>query len=152
MMVTHRRTYIKITKYFFDSKLVLFEVPNHAILPQGIHCWNFSYTLPPNLPSIFFEKYIEFDGDKIKAAIEYKVKVFVDMPGSDIKAKEKLIIAELLTQRVMPVAETKVKSFAFVKGKLKFSGEVGKDVFIPGEIIPLHLKVVNETKKKSESY
>jgi len=70
------------------------------------------------------------------------------MPGSDIKAKEKLIIAELLTQRVMPVAETKVKSFAFVKGKLKFTGEVGKDVFIPGELIPLHLKVVNETKKK----
>jgi len=46
----------KDRKVFFDSKLVLFEVPNHALLPQGLHCWNFSYTLPPDLPSIFFRK------------------------------------------------------------------------------------------------
>uniref|UniRef100_A0A6B2L2W1 C2 domain-containing protein n=1 Tax=Arcella intermedia TaxID=1963864 RepID=A0A6B2L2W1_9EUKA len=142
----------KDNKTFFDSSLVLFAVPEgHAILPPGPHTWTFSFSLPPNLPSIFFEKYIEFDGDKIKAAIAYKVKVFVDMPGSDIKAKEKLIISELLTQRVLPVAETKVKSFAFAKGKLKFSGEVGKNVFVPGEVIPLKVKVVNPTSKNVDN-
>jgi len=138
---------IKNTKLFFDSELILFSVPSGSIIPQGVHNWNFSFALPPNLPSIFFEKYIEFDGDKVKAATAYKVKVFVDMPGSDIKAKESLIISELLTQRVLPVAETKVKSFAFAKGKLRFTGEVGKNVFIPGEIIPLRVKIVNPTNK-----
>jgi len=38
------------------------------------------------------------------------------MPGSDIKAKEKIIISELLSQRVMPLADKKIKSFAFAKG------------------------------------
>jgi len=118
-----------------------------TVIPAGCHVWNFSFNLPPNLPSSFFEKYIEFDGDKIKAAINYNVKVFVDMPGSDIKAKEKLIIAELLTQRVLPVAETKVKSFAFTKGKLQFTGEMGKNVLIPGEIVPIHIKIENPTDK-----
>jgi len=122
----------------------------HAVLNTGVYNWNFSFALPPSLPSIFFEKYIEFDGDKVKAAISYEVKVCVDKKGSDIKAKEKIIISELLTQRVLPIAETKVKSFAFSKGKLKFTGEVGKNVFIPGEIIPLHVKIVNPTKKNVE--
>jgi len=69
------------------------------------------------------------------------------MPGSDIKAKEKLIIAELLSMRVLPVAETKVKSFAFCKGKLQFTGEMGKNVFVPGEVIPIQMKIHNPTKK-----
>jgi len=70
------------------------------------------------------------------------------MPGSDIKAKERLIVSELVTQRVMPVAQTKVKSFAFTKGKVQFTAEIGKDVFCPGEIIPLRVKVTNPTAKK----
>jgi len=79
------------------------------------------------------------------------LKAYVDMPGSDIKAKEMLIISELVTQRVMPVAQTKVKSFAFTKGKVQFTAEMGKDVFCPGEIIPLRVKVTNPTAKKVSS-
>jgi len=116
-----------------------------------MHTWNFSYVLPPNLPSIFFEKYVESDGDKIKAAISYHVKVFVDMPGSDIKAKEKLIISELVTQSVVPIAETKLKAFAFTSGKIKFTGEFGKNVYVPGEVIPLRVKVNNPTSKRVDA-
>lgn len=78
----------------------------------------------------------------------YKVKVWVDMPGSDIKAKERLIISELLTQRVLPYTNKKIKSFAFSKGKLEFNVDLGKDVFIPNEVIPVHVKVINPTSKK----
>jgi len=137
---------------FYDQSIVLFSCPGQLqIIPPGMHTWNFSYALPPSLPSVFFEKYVEADGDKIKAAIAYKVKVFVDMPGSDIKAKEKLIISELVTQSVVPIAETKVKSFAFTSGKIKFTGEFGKNVYVPGEVIPLRVKVNNPTTKKVDA-
>jgi len=146
--VDNRVNVYKGHKEFFNTTTILFQNPSgHSTIPPGSHVWPFMFTLPPNLPSSFFEKYIEFDGDKVKASIAYKVKVFVDMPGSDIKAKEKLIIAELLTQRVLPVAETKVKSFAFSKGKIRFTGEMGKNVLIPGEVVPIHIKFNNPTNK-----
>jgi len=159
----HEKTYIENTvdnqthvhvghKAFFKSETILFAVPSGtAIIPAGCHIWNFVFNLPPDLPSSFFEKYTEWDGDKVKGAIDYNVAVFVDMPGTDIKAKEKLIIAELLTQRVLPVAETKVKSFAFTKGKLQFTGEMGKNVLIPGEIVPVHIKFTNPTDKEVQA-
>jgi len=135
-------------KEFFKSETILWQVPHQTtVIVAGVYVWNFCFNLPPNLPSSFFEKYIEFDGDKVKGAISYKVKVFVDMPGSDIKAEEKLIIAEFLSQRVLPVAETKVKSFAFSKGKIQFTGEMGKNVLVPGEIVPIHIKFTNPTSK-----
>jgi len=146
--VDNRTDHYKGDKIFFKTETILFAVPTGTtIISAGTHIWNFTFNLPPDLPSSFFEKYIEFDGDKIKGAINYNVKVFVDMPGCDIKAKEKLIIAELLTQRVLPVAETKVKSFVFTKGKLQFTGEMGKNVLIPGEIVPVHIKFTNPTDK-----
>eukprot|EP01125_Pyxidicula_operculata_P010744 TRINITY_DN3536_c0_g1_i1.p1 TRINITY_DN3536_c0_g1~~TRINITY_DN3536_c0_g1_i1.p1 ORF type:complete len:491 (+),score=116.80 TRINITY_DN3536_c0_g1_i1:391-1863(+) len=133
---------------FFRDNFVLFTPPGNQLAP-GMHTYNFAYNLPPNLPSVFFEKYTEFDGDKIKAAVVYQVKAYVDVPNAvDIKVKEKLIISELLTQRVLPVSENKVKSFAFAKGKLQFTGEIGKNVFCPGEIIPVKIKVKNPTNKK----
>jgi len=135
---------------FFKNDTVLVQI-NGGVLAPGLHSFPFIFQLPPSLPSVYHEKYVESDGDKIKASIAYKVKVYVDMPGSDIKATEKLIISELVTQRVMPVAQTKVKSFAFTKGKVQFTAEIGKDVFCPGEIIPLRVKVTNPTAKKVSS-
>jgi len=145
---THSRLDIyKDNNTFFKEDILLVPI-NGGILPPGLHSFPFAYQLPAGLPSVYHEKYVEFDGDKIKAAIAYSVKAYVDMPGSDIKAKERLIISELVTQRVMPVAQTKVKSFAFTKGKVQFTAEMGKDVFCPGEIIPLRVKVTNPTSKK----
>jgi hypothetical protein len=138
-------------KVFFASETVLFSVPSgHSVIPAGVHVWRFTYALPPDLPSSFFEKYTLFDGDKVKGAISYTVKVFADLPGTDIQAREVLIIAELLTQRVLPVAETKLKSFAFTKGKISFTGEMGKNVLIPGEIVPVQIKFTNPTQKPIE--
>jgi len=146
-----RRDIYKDDKTFFKQDLVLAPV-NGGILAPGLWSFQFQYQLPPDLPGVFFDKHTEFDGDKIKAAIVYEVKVWVDMPGSDIKAKERLIVSELLTQRVMPYADKKIKSFAFSKGKLEFSVDIGKDVFVPGEKIPVHVKVINPTSKRVSSF
>jgi len=137
----------KDDKTFFKADTLLVAI-NGGVMAPGMHSFAFQFQLPPGIPGIYFEKYKEFDGDKIKAAISYKVKVYVDMPGSDIKAKEMLVISESLSQRVMPVAQTKVKSFVFTKGKVQFTAEIGKDVFCPGEVIPLRVKVTNPTAKK----
>jgi hypothetical protein len=137
----------KDNKTFFKQVATLAAF-NGGILAPGTWSWNFQYQLPADLPSVFFDKHIEFDGDKIKAGVMYEVKVWVDMPGSDIKAKENIIISELVTQRILPVSDKKIKSFVFAKGKLEFSADIGKDVFCPGENVPIHVKVVNPTSKK----
>jgi len=143
----YRTEIYKDEKTFFKSVSTLAAI-NGGILAPGTWSWNFQFQLPPNLPSVFYDKHVEFDGDKIKAGVVYECKVWVDMPGSDMKAKEAVIISELLSQRVMPVADKKIKSFAFAKGKLEFSADIGKDVFCPGEVVPIQVKIVNPSGKK----
>lgn len=43
----------------------------------GMYQFPIQFQLPPGLPGVFFDKRRESDGDDIKAAIMYKVKVSV---------------------------------------------------------------------------
>lgn len=131
----------KEAKSFFKYEETLTQIKGGTI-PAGTATWNFKFQLPSDLPSVFSDKHIEFDGDKIKAAIStspsyhpssfpiiitvYEVKVWIDMPGADIKCKENIVISETLTQRVLPITDKKIKSFAFSKGKLDFNVDIGK--------------------------
>jgi len=110
----------------------------------------FSFQLPRDIPGVFFHERKELDGDKIRAAIVYKAKCWLDMPGKDIKYTEKFVVAEAVAQAVLPVHEENKKSFMFAKGNLKMSVDLIKNVYVPGEVVPIKVSVHNESSKKVE--
>jgi hypothetical protein len=117
-----------------------------APLGPGKHSWDFTYQLPAGIPSCCYVRHSAWD-DLYIGAIMYDCKAWVDMAGSNIKSKIPLVITEPVSTQILPVSEKKIKSFAFAKGKLEYSAELGKDVFTPGESAPVRIKVVNPTKK-----
>jgi len=140
---------IRDQKDFFKTALVLFSFQGRVVLP-GKFSFPFSFQLPINLPSVFHYDYRELDGDLVRGAIVYKVKCWLDMPGRDIKVTEKMIISEAFTKTVVPVFTENKKSFLFARGNLKMEALIEKNVFIPGETVPIKVKVVNESSKKVE--
>jgi len=141
-MVTHK---YKDEKIFFNQNLVLYKIANN--MPPGKYMYPFSYQLPPNLPGVFYDERKEFDGDKIRGAIVYKIKVFLDMPGKDLKYGQAVIVAEPVMRQIVPMKDHQEKGFLFASGKLKMDVAMDKNVFVPGEIIPIKVHVDNESSK-----
>ena len=84
----------KEEKEFFKQEAILYAMPQG--MPPGHYNYPFFYQLPAGLPGIFFDERKEWDNDKVKAAIVYKVKVFLDVPGKDLKKTERICISEAL--------------------------------------------------------
>jgi hypothetical protein len=145
----HTNVY-KDDKTFFNQEVVLYQI--NQVLPPGTYNYPFQYHLPAGLPGIFFDERREWDGDKVKGMIVYKVKVWLEMPGAgkkkELKKSEKIVISEALCRQITPMHDTKEKGFMFAKGKLKMSYALDKNVFCPGEQIPVKVKVDNESTKK----
>jgi len=131
---------------FFKQELVLTSFQGSNI-PASKGTYPFTFQLPQGIPSVFFDERKEGDGDKIRAAIVYKVKAWLDMKGTDIKRTEKMIITESVTKAIVPLHEEKKKSFLLTKGELKLKVDLEKNVFIPGETIPIKVSCHNETSK-----
>eukprot|EP01113_Clastostelium_recurvatum_P040060 TRINITY_DN618_c0_g1_i5.p1 TRINITY_DN618_c0_g1~~TRINITY_DN618_c0_g1_i5.p1 ORF type:complete len:319 (-),score=84.73 TRINITY_DN618_c0_g1_i5:93-1049(-) len=140
----------KDEKTFFKDEVMLFSFQGRG-LAEGVHTFPFQYNLPPTLPGVFYDERREHDGDKIKGAIVYKVKCWLDMPGKDIKRTEKIIISEAVTRMPTPIHESNKKSFMFAKGDLKMEVDLPKNVYVPGETLPVHVRVNNESSKKVDA-
>lgn len=131
---------------FFKQELVLTSFGGTGI-PPSKGSYPFSFQLPQGIPSVFFDERKEADGDKIRAAVIYKVKCWLDIKGTDIKRTEKVVITESVTKAILPIHEEKKKSFLLTKGELKLKVDLEKNVFIPGEAIPIKVSCHNETSK-----
>jgi len=138
-------------KVLFSADTVLAAIDGGVMAP-GTHSFAFQFELPPGLAASFYERSgpAGIVGQRKKAAVSYQVKVYVDTPGSTIKAKERLIVCESVSQRVLPFAQNKVKNFAFASGQVQYTAEIGKDVYRPGDIVLVRVKVTNPTSKKVE--
>lgn len=140
----------KQEKDFFKKELVVFSFNGGMAMP-GKHSFPFNFQLPQGLPSVFYYQGKEGDGDVIRAAVVYKVKCWLDMPGKDIKTSEKIIISEAVTKAIVPIKEENKKSFLLARGSLKMKVEMDKNVFIPGETLPIKVHVDNESSKKVDA-
>jgi len=132
-------------KIFFNQSLILYKIG--STMPPGKYNYPFLYQLPPNLPGAFYDERKEFDGDKIRGAIVYKIKVFLDMPGKDLKYGQAIVVAEPVMRQIVPISDHQEKGFMFASGKLKMDIVLDKNVFVPGEIIPIKVHIDNESSK-----
>jgi hypothetical protein len=140
---THVRTvWVTENRDFFKQAIPLCNFGSQVVVP-GTYSYNFKFQLPHNLPGVFSSR-----THNCLAAIIYKVKVFVDMQGKDIKNKSYITINENLHRAPQAIHVQNEKSFLFGGSKkLKLFVTIPKDVFAPGERVPLRIKVENETKK-----
>jgi len=137
----------KEKKEFFKQSFVL-QTFNGGIIQPGAYSLPFQYQLPADLPGVFYDERKEADGDKIKAAIMYKVKVCLDVRGSDLEDKEFLVINSLVSKVPQPIALQNEKKFMFGgSGKLRMFVELAKNVFLPGETLFAKVRLDNESKK-----
>eukprot|EP01112_Ceratiomyxa_fruticulosa_P019128 TRINITY_DN6210_c0_g1_i1.p1 TRINITY_DN6210_c0_g1~~TRINITY_DN6210_c0_g1_i1.p1 ORF type:complete len:368 (+),score=77.97 TRINITY_DN6210_c0_g1_i1:137-1105(+) len=146
--IREKKSYLD-EKTFFKQQLVLFSFGGAGLAP-GNHTFPFQYQLPVDLPGVFYDERRELDGDWIKGAIVYKVKAWLDMPGKDIKTHQKIVVSEAVTKQIHPLHEENRKSFLFAKGELSMKVDIQKNVFIPGEPIPVAVHVSNTSSKKVE--
>jgi len=145
-----RRDKHKQEHVFFKQDLCLASFHGDNI-PPSKGSYPFSFQLPQGIPSVFFDERKEGDGDKIRAAIVYKVKAWLDMKGKDIKHTANVIVTEAVTKIIHPIHEEKKKSFLLTKGELKMKVDLEKNVFIPGEVIPVKVSIHNETSKNVDA-
>lgn len=142
----HRKTKrFKQEKTFFKQENVLYMIG--ALLPPGHYSYPFNFQLPGGLPGIFFDERREWDNDKVKGAIIYKAKVFLDVPGKDLKKSEKIVISEALCRTPQALHDHKEKGFMFAKGKLRMDYWLAKNVFSPGEPVQVKLRIENDSSK-----
>jgi len=146
--IREKKSYVE-EKTFFKQSLVLFSFGGAGLAP-GNHTFPFQYQLPADLPGVFYDERREFDGDWIKGAIVYKVKAWLDIPGKDIKTHQKIVVSEAVTRQIHPLHEENRKTFLFAKGELAMKVDIIKNVFIPGEPIPISVQVNNTSSKKVE--
>eukprot|EP01099_Mayorella_cantabrigiensis_P006815 TRINITY_DN581_c0_g1_i1.p1 TRINITY_DN581_c0_g1~~TRINITY_DN581_c0_g1_i1.p1 ORF type:complete len:193 (-),score=50.19 TRINITY_DN581_c0_g1_i1:536-1069(-) len=114
----HRDPYTDVykdDKTFFREIIPLADFRTFPEIPPGTWEYPFQFQLPSNLPSVYSRELKEGDGDDVKAAIVYKAKAFIDMPGSDIKELSHFIIAEPVTKEIKEIKEEKHKSFTFAR-------------------------------------
>jgi hypothetical protein len=139
-------------KEFFKQQFILQQFAGGMIAP-GMYTLPFQYQLPVDLPGVFYDDWKEHDGDKVKGAIMYKVKVCLDIKGSDLEDKEFLIVNSAFTKVPKAIVEKKDKKFLFGgSGKLTMTAMIAKDVFLPGETVYIKLEANNESKKEVRKF
>jgi hypothetical protein len=127
---------------FFKQETPLHNYGGQTVTP-GSYTFTFQYQLPHGLPGVFSSR-----GSNYLAAIMYKVKVWVDMQGFDIKNENYITINENSNRIPQPVQAQSEKSFLFGgSGKLKMFESLPKDIYAPGERVAIHSNIVNDSKK-----
>jgi len=146
-----RQDVYKQDKTFFKHNVSLANFCSYPEIPVGSWDYPFSFQLPKDLPSVYARDLKEHDGDDVKAAIVYKAKAFIDMPGSDIKSKAHFIVSEPVTKEIKEIKEENHKSFTLSRGKLYMTVKIDKNVFIPGEEFKIHASINNESGKNVDA-
>ena len=114
----------------------------------GTYSFPFQFQLPADLPGGCNIHRTEF-GNEYRAAIIYKVKSNLDnVHEKDIKDKRYLSIVPRSLTVPQPVSCHNEKSFLFGgSGKLFMDATIPKNVFIPGETVPVRVIIDNQSKK-----
>lgn len=135
-------------KTFFKSQFTLANF-NGGIAQPGNYTFPFQFQLPDGLPGNFNDHRHQF-GNECRAAIFYKVKSNLDnIHVKDIKDKRYLMVVPRSWSIPQPVSCHNEKKFLLGgSGKLYLDAAIGKNVFVPGEIVPVHVVCNNESSKK----
>jgi copper chaperone CopZ len=130
------------SREFFKQESPLSNYNGETVAP-GKYTYGFQFQLPQGLPGVFSAK-----GKGYKAAIIYRVKVWVDMKGINIKNSKFITINENLTRLPQLVQVKKEKSFFMNgNGKLQVHLDVTKDILAPGEKALIRAQIQNDSKK-----
>jgi len=122
-----------------------------ALVPPGNHQFPFSYPLPPGIPSSFSHAH---------GSIRYTLKSILEKPGMDVKS-EKLEVPvhghtslPLLMQAHTPASLFKEKTFnkcfllcCVQTPPLRLNVDLPQTHYVPGEVIPLNLRLENHSGK-----
>jgi len=133
---------------FFKTQLLLANYQGGTVAP-GTYQFPFQFQLPNELPGNFNDhKHVL--GSEYRGAIVYKVKSNLDnVVEKDIKDTKYLFVVPRSMTIPQPVTCKNEKSFLFGgSGKLYMDVQIGKNVFQPGEMIPVHVVIDNQSKKK----
>uniref|UniRef100_A0A8R1I5P3 Arrestin_C domain-containing protein n=1 Tax=Caenorhabditis japonica TaxID=281687 RepID=A0A8R1I5P3_CAEJA len=155
-----RRVNFSATVAYLEHEILLWKSPDGSnALEPGSYCWPFSFTIPTIVPPSFEGRY---------GYVRYSVKAQVDRPWRFDKAKKRCItVSPLLDLNLLPHAMAPFRDQAsenigcccFKKGYLELRVDVPKSGFVPGEVIPFNLHILNhgsvpvtEVKAKINQY
>ncbi|CAI2330667.1 unnamed protein product [Caenorhabditis sp. 36 PRJEB53466] len=139
-----RRVNYSATVNYLEHEILLWACRDgsNEIAP-GAYTWPFSFVLPTTVPPSFEGKY---------GYVRYSVKAEVDRPWRFDKAKKRCItVSPLLDLNTMAQAMTPLHDQAsenigfccFKKGYLELRVDIPKTGFVPGEVVPMNLHILN---------
>lgn len=127
----------------FFREIIVLQAFEGSSVKEGNYEYKFEYKLPDNLPGVF-----NVNRRGHRGAIVYKVKAYLDMPGKDIKSKTHIVVVPSTSNDPKPVQGSASKKFLFGgSGRLNLTASIDKDIFSPGESVPVKVQVENNSKK-----
>ncbi|XP_062517397.1 arrestin domain-containing protein A-like [Corticium candelabrum] len=150
-----RQGEMKGKKEFFKVEIRLIDYPGG--FPMGCFAYPFQYTLPQSLPGVF-SKEDKQHGEVWKAAIKYRVKAEVDIPGTkhDLQVKQPLIVYSELRKPVEPVRYDKqgtVRTCCCIpRGDVLVQATMDKNSYFAGETAQIHVDVDNQSAVDIENF
>ncbi|CAL4071928.1 unnamed protein product, partial [Meganyctiphanes norvegica] len=120
---------------------------NHNQLPPGAHTFNFSFTLPYNIPSSFRSDY---------GKVQHEIEVKIDVPmGIDIKKIIPYSVNEIYDlnrdqQALLPIELNKHKTVCCLccrSGPISIVLRVGRSGYVPGEAVVINAECTNMSNR-----
>ncbi|KAF2070886.1 hypothetical protein CYY_007787, partial [Polysphondylium violaceum] len=143
---------IQQKKILYKTTEQIYQTDESGTIYEGTHIFPFSFLVPSHLPSSFCD--VAFDkvcNDKIISAIVYSCTVSLDSPEERFKIKKGFVISEpsIIAASVneIPLQKEKKKTFLTSTGMFSIKASVKRNVFYPGESIPIKIKIDNSTNK-----
>lgn len=128
---------------YFKHKIHLFGSGHRTTIEPGERGYDFSFTIPYNIPA-------SFDGDH--GEIKYTVKAKLDIPWAfDLKSKKEFIVNDFMTINDYPASMEGVSNENYThlcccccqSGPIKGRCWLPKQGYFPGELIPFCAEIEN---------
>ncbi|KIH58821.1 arrestin domain protein [Ancylostoma duodenale] len=135
---------------YTDDKMVAWSSASGAmeVFPAGSYQYPFTFKLPHDLPPSFEGSY---------GYVRYMVKIELDRPWYRINKRDNKVFTVVpvfdlntISQAILPAKELKVKKLGIIlfrHGEVKVECEVAKGGFVPGEMIVVSMRVINDSSK-----
>ncbi|KYQ88487.1 arrestin domain-containing protein [Tieghemostelium lacteum] len=128
----------------------IYQSDDSGVIPKGFHIFPFHFQIPSHLPSSF----VDFNQDKVThdkllSSILYHMSVQVE--NTSLITRKGFVVTHPSTIAAkvneMPLKKEKKKTFLTSNGALTMKVHIKKNVFLPGEAIPIQLSLINATSK-----
>ncbi|XP_028270152.1 arrestin domain-containing protein 3-like [Parambassis ranga] len=136
-------TYSSHRRYFKLKQFLIPQGSNDTVLPQGIHVYKFSFTIPPdNMPSSFRGHY-----GKIVYQLEAKLGRNWRLDGSAVKELKFVSRSypDLYSRMSQQVGSTDKKMGLFSKGHTHMDVTLDKRAYAAGETVMIVAKINNSS-------